>query len=80
MTCHSGSQFTNNLNEDAGTGGAFQVAPLKGVAWHPPYLHDGCAATLTQALDTTCSAAGHGNAETLTSAQLSDLVAYLTSL
>jgi len=79
-SCHSGAQYTNNLNEDAGTGGAFQVPPLKGVGWRPPYLHNGCGTTLTAALDTTCAAGGHGNAETLTAGQLADLVAYLTSL
>jgi CxxC motif-containing protein (DUF1111 family) len=79
-SCHSGPQYTNNLNEDVGTGGAFQVPPLKGVGWRPPYLHDGCATSLTTALDATCAVTGHGNALTLTTAQLGDLAAYLTSL
>ncbi len=79
-SCHSGAQFTNNLNEDVGTGGAFQVPPLKGVGWRAPYLHSGCATSLTSALDTTCAPAGHGQATTLSALQIADLAAYLKSL
>ena len=35
-TCHSGALFTNNATVDVGTGRAFQVPSLRGVAWRAP--------------------------------------------
>ena len=78
-TCHNGAKHTNNATLDVGTGGAFQVPPLIGVGWRTPLLHDGCAATLTDRL-TTCATPGHGSTASLTTANVSDLVAYLETL
>jgi mono/diheme cytochrome c family protein len=79
-TCHSGAKLTNNETVDVGTGQAFQVPPLVGVSARAPYLHDGCAATLVEAIGACGHAATHGGTASFTSAQLSDLAAYLGSL
>jgi hypothetical protein len=87
--CHSGPELTNNATVDVGTGGAFQVPSLVGVSWRPPYLHDGCAPTLTARFDPTvtdpatgkpCGGTGHGNTSGLTSGQIADVIAYLETL
>jgi mono/diheme cytochrome c family protein len=81
-SCHSGPQLTNNNTVDVGTGGSFQVPRLVGVGWRAPFLHDGCAATLTDRFSAACGGTTdlHGATSTLTAAQISDLVAYLQSL
>ena len=54
-TCHSGAKLTNNESMDVGTGKAFQVPSLIGLADRAPYMHSGCAATLhDRFLDTEC--------------------------
>ena len=81
VSCHNGPLMTNNLRFDVGTGGLFKVPSLLGVGARPPFLHNGCAATLIDRF-TTCSGAPgvHGNTSMLTSDQLNDLVQYLDSL
>ncbi len=81
-SCHSGPQLTNNNTVDVGTGGSFQVPRLLGVGWRTPFLHDDCAATLTDRFSATCGGTTdlHGATSTLTAAQISDLVAYLQTL
>lgn len=79
-TCHSGPRFTNNQTIDVGTGNAFQVPPLVGVSVRAPYLHNGCAPTLVEAMGTCGSSSPHSGKGNLTSAQLSDLAAYLGTL
>jgi hypothetical protein len=79
--CHSGAQLTTNAtNVNVGTGGAFKVPSLVGLAYTAPYLHDGCAATLADRFGTCGGGDQHGVTSTLTQAQLSDLIAYLDSL
>ncbi len=79
--CHSGDALTNDRNVDVGTGCAFQVPSLRGVALRAPYFHDGCAPTLEAVLDGACGTAGHhGQSTGLTSAHRADLLAYLRSL
>ncbi|HLK40065.1 MAG TPA: cytochrome-c peroxidase [Polyangiaceae bacterium] len=78
-SCHSGPKFTNNATVDVGTGGAFQVPPLVGVAWRTPLLHAGCAATLEDRFG-LCSTPGHGSLYGLSLGDVSDLVAYLATL
>ncbi len=81
-SCHSGPLFTNNATVDVGTGGAFQVPPLVGLAARAPFMHNGCAETLAQRFsDPTCGGGeAHGRTAQLSPEQTSDLVAYLESL
>jgi mono/diheme cytochrome c family protein len=76
--CHSGPDFTNNQTVDVGTGAAFQVPQLHGLASRAPYMHDGCAATLRDRFSNSCGGGVmHGNASSLSDAQLNDLIAYI---
>ncbi|HUM12259.1 MAG TPA: c-type cytochrome [Myxococcaceae bacterium] len=54
----------------------YRTAPLKGVWQHPPYFHNGTAATLEEVVKTYDDRRALG----LTSAQRADLVQYLKSL
>jgi hypothetical protein len=77
--CHSGRSYTNNATVDVGTGGPLQVPPLVGVGARAPYLHAGCAKTLTERF-TQCATSGHGQTSNLTPAEITDLVTFLNSL
>ncbi len=77
--CHGGPLFTTNAIVDVGTGGMFKVPSLVGVGSRPPYMHDGCAATLADRFG-PCGGTAHGNTSGLTSYQIADLVAYLETL
>ena len=80
-TCHSGTTLTNNQTVDVGTGGAFQVPSLRGLALHAPFMHDGCAAVLADRFDAPCGGGDmHGKTSQLTPAQVADLVSYLQTL
>ena len=81
-TCHAGALLTNNATVDVGTGQPLQVPSLRGVSWRAPFMHNGCAATLTERLvNPTCGGGDkHGLTSTLTAAQVIDLTAYLSSL
>ncbi|HEX5059154.1 MAG TPA: c-type cytochrome [Kofleriaceae bacterium] len=88
-SCHSGSSFTDapTLHAATETGmatdearrsatGKYRTTPLRGVWQHPPYFHDGSAATLLDVV-------GHYNTVlglSLTAEQQSDLEQYLRSL
>jgi len=79
--CHSGAQLTSNAtNVNVGTGGAFKVPSLVGLAYTAPYLHDGCAATLADRFGSCGGGDQHGVTSTLAPDQLSDLIAFLDSL
>lgn len=77
--CHSGSKLGANRNEDVGTGGAFQVPALRGVAYRAPFMHDGCAASLRDRFG-ACGGERHGHTSQLSAAQQGDLAAYLSAL
>ena len=79
-SCHNGPNLSNNTLRDVGTGGIFKVPALTGVAWQAPYMHDGCATTLTDRFGPCGGGDKHGVTSNLSSAQISDLVAYLQSL
>jgi len=79
-TCHAGPHMTNNQTVDVGTGGRFQVPSLIGVGSRAPYLHDGCAPTLTDRFGACGGGDQHGVTSTLSPADVSDLVAYLKTL
>jgi cytochrome c peroxidase len=78
-TCHSGPSFTNNATVDVGTGAPLQVPPLVGVGARSPFMHTGCAVTLTERF-TKCATTAHGSTGNLTTSEVSDLVTYLESL
>jgi hypothetical protein len=81
VTCHNGPSLTNNQTIDVGTnGGAFQVPSLVGISTRGPFMHNGCAATLTDRFNVACGGSKHGGAAGLTSAQIGDLVAFLGTL
>ena len=79
-TCHAGAALTNNETRDVGTGGAFQVPSLVGVAWRAPFIHNGCAKTMKDRFDGSCGGDKHGDIAGLTTAQIEDLSAYVESL
>lgn len=79
-SCHSGAALTNNETRDVGTGGAFQVPSLVGVAWRAPFIHNGCAKTMKERFDGSCGGDKHGDIAGLTAAQVADLSAYVESL
>jgi cytochrome c553 len=88
-TCHAGDSFTDApmLHEPAETGmepveasrsptGMYRTTPLRGVSSHPPFFHDGSAATLEAVVTHYNTTLDLG----LTPPQQSDLVEYLKSL
>jgi hypothetical protein len=88
-SCHSGSSFTDapTLHAAAETGmepnearrsatGMYRTTPLRGAWQHPPYFHDGSAATLLDVVKHYDAALGLQ----LTPAQQADLEQYLLSL
>jgi mono/diheme cytochrome c family protein len=82
-TCHNGALLTNNLLVDVGTGDRFKVPSLVGIGARAPFMHDGCAPTLTERFTSGAFCGGgdaHGRTSHLTEAQIADLVAYLESL
>ncbi|WP_437635937.1 c-type cytochrome [Sorangium sp. So ce854] len=79
-SCHAGEKLTDNRTVDVGTGKAFQVPSLRGLAARAPYMHDGCAATLHDRFGPCGGGDRHGVTSTLTPAQIDDLVAYLETL
>jgi mono/diheme cytochrome c family protein len=89
-TCHSGETFTdaNTLlhepsevptdptHAERSASGMYRTTPLRGVWQHPPYFHDGSAATLADVVERYDAASELG----LTAEQKADLVEYLKSL
>lgn len=88
-SCHSGSSFTDapTLHAAAETGmstdharrsatGMYRTTPLRGAWQHPPYFHDGSAATLLDVVEHYDSVLGLA----LTEAERQDLEQYLKSL
>ncbi len=89
-TCHSGATFTdaNTLlhepsevptdptHAERSATQMYRTTPLRGAWQHPPYFHDGSAATLADVVERYDAASGLG----LTAEQKADLVEYLKSL
>ena len=55
---------------------AYRTTPLRALWQHPPYFHDGSAATLADVVERYDAASGLG----LTVSEKADLVEYLKSL
>ena len=79
-SCHNGELYSNKLIVDVGTGGSFKVPSLLGLGARAPYMHTGCAATLTDRFGACGGGDLHGHTSQLSAAQIADLVAYLESL
>jgi cytochrome c peroxidase len=82
VTCHAGNALTNNSTVDVGTSAPFQVPSLRGIGWRAPYMHNGCATTLTGRFTSKSCGGGdaHGKTSALMPAQIDDLVAFLESI
>lgn len=82
VTCHGGASLTSNATVDVGTGKAFQVPTLLGVAQRAPFMHDGCAPTLRERFENPSCGGGdaHGKTSQLGSNEIDDLIAYLETL
>jgi mono/diheme cytochrome c family protein len=78
--CHTGAKYTNNKTVDVGTGGKLQVPSLVGVGYRAPLMHTGCAATLADRFNPDCGGQQHGHTAQLSTAEISDMVAYLQTL
>ncbi len=76
--CHQGPY--GNCNVNVGTGKAFQIPSLSGVAWRTPLLHNGCAVTLMDRFTTCANGDQHGFTSHLSNTELGDLVAFLETL
>ena len=92
QSCHSGPTMTDGQRHNVGTikpssgnrlGGpldGIDTPTLRGLWATAPYLHDGSAATLRDVLTTANPAGSHSNLSSLTSAQIDQLVEYLTQI
>jgi len=84
--CHPAPLFTDKTLYDVGTRGAddrrdmFDTPSLRELYRTAPYLHDGRAATLGEALTTFNPGDRHGRTSHLSPDRIADLVAYLKSL
>jgi mono/diheme cytochrome c family protein len=78
--CHSGARLSNNQTADVGTGSLLQVPSLRAVSFRAPFMHDGCASTLSDRFSTCGGGDKHGHTSQLQATQIRDLVAYLESL
>jgi mono/diheme cytochrome c family protein len=81
-TCHAGAKLTNNESVaiDSVSTAKLQVPSLVAIAYRAPFMHTGCATSLSARFDPACGGDLHGNVAGLDQAQLADLVAYLESL
>ena len=92
--CHSGTNFTDGSRHDVGTiqassgkgisvalaGVGFETPTLKGLWDTAPYFHNGQAASLAQTLNVVGHGKGENPAESLTEAEIGDLVHFLLTL
>ena len=80
--CHVPGSFDKAQLEDVGLGGTFKVPALWAVSQTAPYFHDGRTKTLEEAtrLMWEATAKKNGKPSSPTAAQMSDLLAYLSSL
>jgi hypothetical protein len=72
--------MTVDVGTDDGSRTTFQVPSLVGLASHAPYMHTGCASSLSDVMLPSCGGTKHGGIGQMTAAQQSDLIAYLETL
>jgi mono/diheme cytochrome c family protein len=89
-TCHAGTRFTDAparlhdpsevptapTHAERSATGMYRTTPLRALWQHPPYFHDGSAATLADVVERYNAASGLG----LDDSEKADLVEYLKSL
>ena len=82
--CHSDSLMTNNSLQDVGTLSdgqphTFKVPSLLGVGARGPWMHDGCATTLSERFTKAGCGGGdkHGKTSQLSASDIADLTTYL---
>ena len=92
QSCHAGANFTDGQRHNVGTikpssggrlGGpldGIDTPTLRGLWATAPYLHDGSAPTLRDVLTTANPTGQHANVSSLTSAQIDQLVEYLSEI
>ena len=87
VTCHPAPLYTDLKKHDVGTstadekiGPAYDTPTLRGLYDSAPYLHDGSAATLRDALTRPSSGGEHDVRGQLTDDELADLIAFLLAL
>ena len=82
VTCHSGSDYTDNKLHDVGTGGgqAFITPSLVDVNMRAPLFHDGCAVSLEGRFGPCGGGDRHGITSKLTQADQADLLSFMRSL
>lgn len=86
--CHIPPTYTDGLRHDVGTGSGplerkgslFDTPSLRGISRTAPYLHDGSAASLEILFSAMNASDLHGTTANLTATELTDLLAFLTSL
>ena len=57
-----------------------KVPSLRGIGARAPFMHDGCAKTLTDRFTVCGNSTSHGLTQTLGPTEIADLVAYLETL
>ena len=78
VSCHSGPLGTDNASHLVRSAVApIQTPALVALLARAPYMHDGCARGLREAVLACGDPAGHGGAASLAESELDDLVAYL---
>ena len=79
--CHVPPIFAKAENEDIGSGGAFNVPSLRGLANTAPYFHDGRYANLRALIPAKLDYLKKlGSTETFTDDEIEDLLVYLNLL
>ncbi|HXH27595.1 MAG TPA: cytochrome-c peroxidase, partial [Candidatus Polarisedimenticolia bacterium] len=79
--CHVPPTFSKAGNEDIGSGGSFNVPSLRGLATTAPYFHDGRYPSLRALVPAKLKYLKDlGSTETLSPAEVEDLLVYLNLL
>ena len=76
-SCHAGPSFTSPASADLGRG-PLQTPALRGVALRPPYMHDGRALTLEEAIQDMARTTG--DRVELDAERVASIAAYLESI
>jgi hypothetical protein len=75
-----GPRYQSAGTIDVGTGEPLQIPSLRGVVYRAPFLHSGCASTLSERFGSCGGGDLHGHTSQLGAAEIADLVKYLETL